>query len=103
MAKVREVLFDLMRELGSEDLWECRLHRGAYASKLPARFRVHPVSPGVRIDKEKFDLIENIQHVINDFGNESSNEKIQLLFTQPPEPIFINADKVRISEVISNC
>jgi signal transduction histidine kinase len=39
---------------------------------------------------------------INDIGNESSIEKIQLLFTQPPEPIFINADKVRISEVISN-
>jgi two-component system, OmpR family, sensor histidine kinase VicK len=56
----------------------------------------------LRLDKEKFDLIENIQHVINDFGNESSNEKIHLLFTQPPEPIFINADKVRISEVISN-
>src|SRR5215467_1435898 len=56
----------------------------------------------LKLDKEKFDLIENIQHVINDFGNESSNEKIQLLFTQPPEPIFINADKVRISEVISN-
>jgi signal transduction histidine kinase len=56
----------------------------------------------LRLEKEKFDLIENIQHVINDFGNESSNEKIQLLFTQPPEPIFINADKVRISEVISN-
>jgi len=56
----------------------------------------------LKLDKEKFDLNENIQHVINDFGNESSNEKIQLLFTQPPEPIFINADKVRISEVISN-
>ena len=56
----------------------------------------------LRLDKEKFDLIENIQHVINDFGNESWNEKIQLLFTQPPEPIFITADKVRISEVISN-
>jgi signal transduction histidine kinase len=55
----------------------------------------------LRLDKQKFDLIENIQYVINDFGNESSNEKIQLLFTQPPEPIFINADKVRISEVIS--
>jgi signal transduction histidine kinase len=56
----------------------------------------------LKLDKEKFDLIENIQHVINDFGNESSNGKIQLLFTQPSEPIFINADKVRISEVISN-
>jgi len=56
----------------------------------------------LRLDKEKFDLIENIEHVKNDFGNESSNEKFQLLFTQPLEPIFINADKVRISEVISN-
>jgi len=56
------------------------------------------------LDKEKFDLIENIQHVINDFGNESLNNKIQLVFTQPSqkEPIFINADKVRISDVISN-
>ena len=58
----------------------------------------------LKLDKEKFDLIENIQHVINDFGNESSNEKIQFVFTQPSEkePIFVNADKVRISEVISN-
>jgi signal transduction histidine kinase len=56
----------------------------------------------LKLDKEKFDLIQNIQHVINDFGNESSNKKIQLIFTQPSEPIFINADKVRVSEVISN-
>jgi signal transduction histidine kinase len=57
----------------------------------------------LKLDKEKFDLIQNIQHVINDFGNESS-KKIQLVFTQPSqkEPIFVNADKVRISEVISN-
>ncbi len=58
----------------------------------------------LKLDKEKFDLIENIQHVINDFGNELSKEKIQLTFTQPTqkEPLFVNADKVRISEVMSN-
>ena len=58
----------------------------------------------LKLDKEKIDLIENIQHVISDFGNESSNEKIQLVFTQPSqkEPILVNADKVRICEVISN-
>ena len=58
----------------------------------------------LKLDREKIDLIENIQHVINDFDNELSKEKIQLVFTQPSqkEPIFINADKVRISEVISN-
>jgi len=56
----------------------------------------------LKLDKEKINLIESIQHVINDFGNESSNNKIELIFTEPSEPIFINADKVRISEVISN-
>ena len=56
----------------------------------------------LKLDKEKIDLIENIQHVIKDFGNELSNEKI--VFTQPSqkEPIIVNADKVRICEVISN-
>jgi signal transduction histidine kinase len=58
----------------------------------------------LKLDKEKFDLIENIQHVINDFDNESSNEKIQLVFTHTSykEPILVDADKVRIFEVISN-
>ena len=58
----------------------------------------------LKLDKEKIDLVENIQHVINDFGNESSKEKIQLVFKQPSqiEPFFVNADKIRICEVISN-
>jgi signal transduction histidine kinase len=58
----------------------------------------------LKLDKEKINLIESIQHVINDFDNELSKEKIQLVFIQPleKEPIFVNADKVRISEVISN-
>ncbi len=29
----------------------------------------------LKLDKEKIDLIENIQHVINDFGNESSKRR----------------------------
>jgi hypothetical protein len=39
----------------------------------------------------------------NDFGNESSKEMIQLVFTQPSqkEPIFVNAGKVGICEVTS--
>ena len=58
----------------------------------------------LKLDKERFDLIEKIQNVINDFGNELSKEKIQLVFIPPSqkEPIFVNADKVRIFEVISN-
>jgi signal transduction histidine kinase len=58
----------------------------------------------LKLDKEKTNLIESIQHVINDFDNELSKEKIQVVFIQPleKEPIFVNADKVRISEVILN-
>ncbi len=41
--------------------------------------------------------------MINDFGNELTNKKIQLEFTpSQKESIFVNADKVRIFEVISN-
>jgi signal transduction histidine kinase len=60
-------------------------------------------SQSLKLEKERFDLIQKIQNVINDFGNELSNEKIQLVFTpSQKEPIFVNADKVRIFEVISN-
>jgi len=57
----------------------------------------------LKLDKERFDLIEKIQNVINNFSNELSKEKVQLVFTpSQKEPIFVNADKVRIFEVISN-
>ena len=55
------------------------------------------------LNKERFDLIEKIQNVINNFSNEFSKEKVHLVFTpSQKEPIFVNADKVRIFEVISN-
>lgn len=63
-------------------------------------------SKTLKLDKERFNLIEKITNVINDFGGELSKEKIELVFTpkskSQPEPIFVNADKVRIFEVISN-
>jgi signal transduction histidine kinase len=60
-------------------------------------------SQSLRLEKERFNVNEKIQNVINDFGNELSNEKIELVFTpSQKEPIFVNADKVRIFEVISN-
>ena len=41
--------------------------------------------------------------MIKDFSSELSKEKIQLVFiSSQKEPIFLNADKVRIIEVISN-
>ena len=44
-----------------------------------------------------------IQSVINNFSNELSMEKVHLVFKpSQKEPIFVNADRVRIFEVISN-
>jgi signal transduction histidine kinase len=58
----------------------------------------------LKLDKERFDLIEKITQVIDDFSSELSKEKIELVFTSKSrsEPIYVNADKVRIFEVISN-
>jgi signal transduction histidine kinase len=57
----------------------------------------------LKLDKERFNLIEEMQNVIKDFSSELSKEKIQLVFTSSQkEPILVNADKIRISEVISN-
>lgn len=60
----------------------------------------------LKLDKERFDLIEKITNVINDFNGELSKEMIKLIFIpkfkSQPEQIFVNADKVRIFEVISN-
>jgi signal transduction histidine kinase len=60
----------------------------------------------LKLNKERFDLIEKIKNVIKDFSSELSKEKIELVFANESksqsEPIFVSADKVRIFEVISN-
>jgi two-component system sensor histidine kinase VicK len=61
----------------------------------------------LKLDKEQFDLREKINNVINDvrrqieYENDISN-KLEILFIEPGNPIIINADRVRIYEVISN-
>jgi signal transduction histidine kinase len=63
-------------------------------------------SKSLKLDKERFDLIEKITNVVNDFSNDLSKEKIELVYTfkhkSQSEPILVSADKVRIFEVISN-
>src|SRR5437879_10085731 len=61
-------------------------------------------SKSLKLDKEKFDLIEKIQNVINDFSSKLLKENIQIVFPAPSqkEPIIVSANKVRMYEVISN-
>lgn len=60
-------------------------------------------SKSLNLDKERFDLIEKLKDVIDDFKTELSKEGVQLQFTSSQaEPIFVVADKVRVYEVLSN-
>jgi signal transduction histidine kinase len=55
------------------------------------------------IKKERFDLKENIQTVVNDFASQTGdNPNVKILFTEPKDPIYVEADKSRIYQVISN-
>jgi signal transduction histidine kinase len=58
----------------------------------------------LKLYMERFDLIQKITKVVDDFNSELSKDKIELVFTSDSqsETIFVNADKVRIFEVISN-
>jgi signal transduction histidine kinase len=59
-------------------------------------------SQTLKLKKERFNINENIRNVINDI--KSKKDEIEITFAVDPkiDPIFVEADKVRIYEVISN-
>jgi two-component system, OmpR family, sensor histidine kinase VicK len=63
-------------------------------------------SQSLKLDKEKFDINKKIANVIRDVEKQiSDSNKLKILFTEPreeEEPIFVEADKVRIYQVIAN-
>ena len=63
-------------------------------------------SDSLELNKERFSLNENIRNAINDMNNQAglrntNNKTVSILF-EPTQDIFVEADKVRIYEVISN-
>jgi signal transduction histidine kinase len=59
-------------------------------------------SQTLKLKKERFNINENIRNVINDI--KSKKDEIEITFAVDPkiDPIVVEADKVRIYEVISN-
>jgi len=58
-------------------------------------------SQTLKLNKEKFNINEEIRNVINDI--KSKEDKIEITFAEPKvDPIVVEADKMRIYEVISN-
>jgi signal transduction histidine kinase len=64
----------------------------------------------LRLNKERFDLNDLISHVIEDFRNQADNAHIQLIYSpsinskteQDGNSIIVEADKSRLTQVISN-
>jgi two-component system, OmpR family, sensor histidine kinase VicK len=55
------------------------------------------------LNKEKFDINKQILNVIKDIEKQiSDSNKLKILFTEPKEAIFVDADKARIYQVIAN-
>jgi signal transduction histidine kinase len=60
-------------------------------------------SQSLKLDKEKFDINKKILNVIKDVEKQiSDSNKLKILFIESREPIFIDADKGRIYQVIAN-
>jgi two-component system, OmpR family, sensor histidine kinase VicK len=63
-------------------------------------------SHSLQLRKERFSLNENIRNVISDVNNQAgfrnnNNKTVSILF-ESKQDVFVEADKVRINEVISN-
>ena len=55
------------------------------------------------LNKEKFDINKKILNVIRDVEKQiSDSNKLKILFVEPSEAIFVDADKTRIYQVIAN-
>jgi signal transduction histidine kinase len=60
-------------------------------------------SQSLTLQKEKFDINKKILNVIKDVEEQiSDSNKLKILFVEPREAIFVEADKVRIYQVIAN-
>jgi signal transduction histidine kinase len=59
-------------------------------------------SDTLKLNKEKFNINEKIRNVVYDIVK-SSKDGIEITFIEPKaDPIFVEADKIRIYEVVSN-
>jgi two-component system sensor histidine kinase VicK len=60
-------------------------------------------SQSLKLNKEKFDIKKQILNVIKDVEKQiSDSNKLKILFIEPRESIFVDADKARIYQVIAN-
>ena len=55
----------------------------------------------LKLNKEKFNINKNIRDIINDI--KSKENEVEIIFVEPNvDPVIVEADRIRIDEVISN-
>jgi signal transduction histidine kinase len=60
-------------------------------------------SQSLKLDKEQFNLNENILNVIKDVKSQIPNpDKLKILYSELLKPIYIEGDKLRLYQVIAN-
>jgi signal transduction histidine kinase len=60
-------------------------------------------SQTLELHKEKLNITEKIINVINDIIGQIPNpDKLQIVFSEPKEPIYVEADKIRLYQTIAN-
>jgi two-component system sensor histidine kinase VicK len=60
-------------------------------------------SQTLKINKEKFNINEKIRSVVDDIKSKEEEDDIEIAFADPKvDPIVVEADKIRIYEVIAN-
>lgn len=58
---------------------------------------------GLVLNKERFNILESVQNIFDLLEMKAAKKNISLVFDKIyPEPIFVNADKERIEQVITN-
>ena len=54
------------------------------------------------LTKERFNILEIIRNSIRDISNQSGNDRIKISLDKSIDPLYIDVDRVRIYQVISN-
>jgi PAS domain S-box-containing protein len=56
----------------------------------------------IRLNREPVELAELLKMVIETYGETSENAGHEVTFSASPEPIYVNGDRVRLTQVFSN-
>jgi signal transduction histidine kinase len=54
------------------------------------------------LNRTDFDIIKVVTDLISDYQIQAARKNIKFIFSYPEKPLIINADKIRITEVLDN-